>query len=154
MFIITLLIAMLAYIYFLPGYYSIDTVKIIKEGYVHYATEYSLLDGRIFMFIILNLAGLIKLSLEALIQILLILGIIVSSINVIKIYNVIEECKPTANKKIKILVYMISFCFIFNFMYIDSLEFIEGIIMAFSILFYIKSAEEIVIKNKSLKGFS
>ena len=52
LFIITLLISIVSYINYLPEYYSMDTNKIIKDGYLEYGTMYALQDGRIFSFVI------------------------------------------------------------------------------------------------------
>ena len=152
LFIITLLLSIISYSNFLPEYYSMDTGKIIKDGYMSYGMQYSLQDGRIFSFLIFYIAEIINISLKSLWQILLISAIIISSISVIKVYHIIIKIKPATNKKSDILMYLVSYCFIFNFMYIDGLEFAENLIIAFSILFYIKSAEEIIIKNRNLKG--
>lgn len=148
----TILLAIISYSNFLPEYYSIDTTKIIKDGYMAYGVQYSLQDARIFAFLIFYLAEIINISLKNLWQIVLISAIIISSISVLKMYNIILKTKPTTNKKIDIFIYMMLYCYIFNFMHIDALEFVENWIIAFSILFYIKSAEEIIINDRKLKG--
>ena len=152
LFIITLLISIVSYINYLPEYYSMDTNKIIKDGYLEYGTMYALQDGRIFSFVIFYISEIIDISIINLIQILFTCAIIISSISVLKLYKIINKCKNPSNNKIKVLIYLVVYCYIFNFMYIDSLEFAEGWIMAFSILFYIISAEKIILKNQNLKG--
>ena len=149
---VTIILAIVSYSNFLPEYYSIDTTKIIKDGYLAYGMQYSLQDARIFAFLIFLIAEIINISLRNLWQILLISAIIISSISVLKIYNIILKIKPATNKETNILVYMMSYCYIFNFMYVDALEFAENWIIALSILFYIKSAEELMINNKKIKG--
>ena len=151
-FVITLLISIISYINYLPEYYSIDTTKILSRGYLGYATKYSIQDGRVFSFLIFYIAEILDISMENLWRILLISAITVSSICVIKLYNIITKLKPATTKNIKIALYLIVYCYIFNFMYIDCLEFAECLIMASSIWFYILSAESIVLKKKNLKG--
>ena len=152
LFIITLLLSIISYSNFLPEFYSVDTVKILKDGYMAYGMKYSIQDARIFSFLIFCIAEIINISLKSLWQILFISAIIISSISVIKVYDIIIKIKPSKNTKTDILIYIISYCFIFNFMYIDALEFAENLIIASSILCYIKSAEEFIIKNRILKG--
>lgn len=152
LFILTIIISIISYINYLPEYYSIDTTKIMSNGYLAYATKYSIQDGRVFSFLIFYIAEIIDISIENLWRILLISAITVSSICILKLYNIITKLKPATTKKIKVLLYLIVYCYIFNFMYIDCLEFAECLIMACSILCYIQSAEKIVLKNQTLKG--
>ena len=97
-FIITLLISIILYINFLPEYYSMDTGKIIENGYKEYGIQYSLQDGRIFAFLIFYIAEIININIKNLVQILLIFALIISSINVLKIYDITLKCKKASNK--------------------------------------------------------
>ena len=152
LFIVTFILSIVMYSNFFPEYYSIDTTKIIKDGYMKYGINYSLYDGRIIMFLICSIAEIINIRIKHFNQILLISSLIISSISVLKIYSIIEENKTETNKRFVVLIYLISYCYIFNFMYIDCLAFAECLIMALSVLFYIKAAEEIICKSKVWKG--
>lgn len=147
---ISMLIASLSYLPFLlKGYYSIDAEEIMNLGMKDYAFNYFFYDGRIFMgFICL----LFPVSQALFYQIQAILAIVIGSICVKKIYNIILHYKPTENNKTKILLGLLEFCYIFNFMWIDSMQFINAIMIAVSILFYILSAENLIVKEDMKMG--
>lgn len=150
--LITFLISIIIYINFVTGYYSVDSKKIMELGYEGYGTQYSLYDGRIFMFMICNIAEIINISIKNLYIILLTLSLFISSITVLIIYEIAIDLKPTNNIFIKILLYLISYNFIFNFMYINNMQFMECFIMAVSILLFIIASKKIVIENKKFLG--
>lgn len=150
--LIIIIVACLLYINFLTGYYSIDTDKIIYLGYDGYAINYSFYDGRILMGIILIIANMIHIKLKVLYIILLFISILISSITVLKLYNIINQYKNTKIKQ-KIILLILVFCYIFNFMTINNMEYIEVIIMSISILLYILAAESIAIKGEPKKAF-
>jgi len=113
-----------------------------------YAKNYSLYDGRIFMFIICNIAEVLKISIKSFNQILLSISLIISSICVLKIYEITLQLKETKNKLAKIILFFISYNYIFNFTYIDNMQFSECIIMSISILLFITSSQKIILQNK------
>ena len=151
-FLIVTIIAFLIYIFFLTGYYSVDTEKIVNLGYDGYAINYSFYDGRIIMGIICMIANSLNINLKVFYIILLSISILISSITVLKIYDIISKYKKTGIKQ-KIILVIISFCYIFNFMTINNMEFIECIVMAISVLLYILTAENIIIKKNPKKAF-
>ena len=151
-FLIVTIISFLIYIFFLTGYYSVDAEKIVNLGYDGYAMNYSFYDGRIIMGIICMIANSLNINLEVFYIILLSISILISAITVLKIYDIISKYKETKIKQ-KIILAILAFCYIFNFMTINNMEFIECIVMAISILFYILTAENIIIKKNSKKAF-
>lgn len=151
--IVTIILACLTYAFFMTGYYSLDTQRVIAQGFDGYAIEdASFPDGRVFMGIICLIASKTNISYTLFYQIMLIGAIVISAFAVYKIYNIINHYKKAENKKEKIILYIISYLYIFNFMYIDSLKFIECIVMAASILLYIIGIEQLIVKNKKAKG--
>ena len=151
-FLIVTIISFFIYIFFLTGYYSVDAEKIVNLGYDGYAMNYSFYDGRIIMGIICMIANSLNINLEVFYIILLSISILISAITVLKIYDIISKYKETKIKQ-KIILAILAFCYIFNFMTINNMEFIECIVMAISILFYILTAENIIIKKNSKKAF-
>lgn len=150
--LVTIIFACLMYVKFLTGYYSIDTDKIISLGYDGYAINYSFYDGRILMGIILIIANIIHINLKIFYIILLVISILISSITVLKLYNIINKYKNT-NIKQKVILMILIFCYIFNFMTVNNMEYIECIIMSISIFLYILAAENIAIKKEPNKAF-
>ena len=150
--LITIIVACLIYSSFLTGYFSMDTEKIVEFGYDGYAMNYSFYDGRIIMGIICLVANLININLKLLYIILVAIAILISSITVLKLCDIINKYKDTGIKQ-KIILAIIAFCYIFNFMTINNMEFIECMVMALSVLLYILATENIVIKKDSKKAF-
>ena len=141
-----LVLACLVYINFITGYFSIDSPKIINLGYDGYAINYSFWDGRIVMGILCMIANAINLNLKVFYIILICLSMLILSFTVLKLYTVISKYKKTGVKE-KIILAVLGFCYIFNFTTINSMEFVECIVMSLSILLYILVAENIVIKK-------
>lgn len=140
--------SMFTYIFFITGFQSIDTYKIVTLGLDEYAKTYSLSDGRIFMGILNLIADSVNIKLEVYYIIVTIIAIAISSISVIKIYNIVKKIDKTEGKIAKSILMIISYLYIFHFMFIDNMQFIENIVMALSILLYIISAEKIILQRK------
>ena len=140
--------SMFTYIFFITGFQSIDTYKIVTLGLDEYAKTYSLSDGRIFMGILNLIADSVNIKLEVYYIIVTIIAIAISSISVIKIYNIVKKIDKTEGKIAKNILMIISYLYIFHFMFIDNMQFIENIVMALSILLYIISAEKIILQRK------
>lgn len=146
------IVAIIMYINFVTIFYSIDTYKILKLGYDEYGINYSLRDGRPFMAVICMLAYKANISISVFYFINLITSIIISAISVEKIYEIIQKIKPTNNMWVKMILLAISYTYIFNFMCIDNMTYIENIIMSVSVLLYIISAEKLIIKEQKLQA--
>ena len=146
-FVIIFIIACITLIGFFPMHYATDTYNIINIGYEEYMMNNSLKDGRIIMGILVFIANLFNMPIEIWIPILLVLAVIISCISVIILKNIILSYKPAKNKWVEIIVLLISYCTIFNFMYLENLYFAECVVMALSILSYMLSAKNVVKKN-------
>ena len=113
-----IILAVLMYINWLTMHYSADTYNIINVGYEKYATNWSLKDGRLFMYLITILASVLNLPINIFVISTLIFAIIISSVVVIKLKNLVIKNYENITKKKEILFTIVSFFTIFNFMYI------------------------------------
>lgn len=152
-YLILILITIIMCFPYLTEHYSSDDYTIIGYGYYKYGIEKFLNDGRVFSGVITLLAGYWNLPIKVFIQGLFYIGIIISCLCVIKIKNIITKIKPEKNLKETVLVLGISYCIIFNFMYLENMYFAEIPIMAFGILLFIKSSEKLV-ESKYLKSLA
>lgn len=133
---------------FIKMHYTADTYRIADMGYKYYAYNYFLKDGRIFTNILLMIAYLLKLPIQITNYIFIITSIFISCISVIVLKNIILGIKPAESKKRELMVLVISYLAIFNFMYIETLYFLETVIMSTSILLYILATKMIIDKKK------
>lgn len=149
-FLILIIVTMIIFIPFLKAHYATDTYYIINKGYKNYLVNNSLKDGRLLMAGIGFLADICNISANDVYVIsLTILALITSCISVIILKNTILGYKNTNNIKQEIIITIISYFTIFNFMYIENMIFVECLVMSLSILFYMLSAKAIVNKGKS-----
>ena len=146
-FIIIFIIACITLIGFFPMHYATDTYNIINIGYEEYMMNNSLKDGRIVMAILVFITNAFNMPIEIWIPILLVLAVIISCISVIILRNTILSYKPAKNKWVEVIVLLISYCTIFNFMYLENLYFAECAVMALSVLAYMLSAKNIVKRH-------
>lgn len=151
-FLIIFGIAIMSTIFFLNPHYSIDTVEFLNNGYDTYIQSKFLVDGRIFSVILLRIV--INIPMRYVIPILYVIGIFISSIAVMDIRRIIIQYTKT-EEKINIIPTIISYVIIFNFMYIDTFQFMEFPIISVSLLLYIKTAKLITEKKSRyiLKSF-
>lgn len=149
-FIIILLISLLIFFPWLLGHLGGDDYKIAEMEYNNYIKQYSLNDGRIFCALLLYIYGLLKLPIEVSATISLVLAIIICSISVVYLKNVIEEYKSCKNLTQEIILTLICFFTIFNFMQIDALYYIEAPLIEMGILICLITAN-LVSKNEKGK---
>lgn len=149
--LLSIVIAGISYWFFWDGYYSIDTYRIISQGYTDYALKDAYIrDGRLFLAGIVSLVGIINPSYKVWYIINLAIAIFISAITVLQLYMIINHYKKAKNKCIYFLV---SYTFIFNFIQIDTMQFIEAFAIATSILLYILSLKNTVINKNKKMGF-
>lgn len=146
--IILIIFTCIIFIPFLTGHYIADTYGIIERGLEDYSMYNSFTDGRVLMGL-LNLLVL-KLNIPIMVYVVftLFVGIIISCIVVIFLKKVILKFRPAESKYIEIIVTIICYVTIFNFMYLENLYFIECIVMALSLLLYCLGAYILVDKTK------
>lgn len=148
-FVIILAITLIIFIPFLIGHYATDTYNIANIGYKNYAINWSLNDGRIFMTIIGLIADKINISIEAYVFVTLISALIISCISVCVLKKITEKYKKPKNILQNIILVIISYVTIFNFMYLEDMYFVESVVMATSVLLYLLTADILVTKNKN-----
>ncbi len=127
-----------------PVHYSTDTYRLIDIGYENYATNFSLIDGRLVMAIICFTSGMVNLDINIFVFLLTFLGIAVSSFLVMMIANIIMEYKKSKNIFSEILIYIISYIIVFNFMYIENIYFTEIFVMSVSLVLLTFASKKIV----------
>lgn len=142
------LIASMMFFPFFTMHYSTDTYRLIEMGYERYSIEYSLNDGRIFMYIIGQLADKMNININAYVVILTVLAIIISCICIIKLIEIMTKYKK---KDGIIITSLIAYVTIMNFMYLENLYFTECIVMSISILLFILAAEYLNEKENIIK---
>lgn len=133
---------------FLNMHYATDTYNIINRGYKEYAVSYSLNDGRPVMSLITLLAQLVNMPINVYIITLTFLAILISCTSVMVLKKVVETYKKPKNFFYDILLTLICYVTIFNFMYLENLYFAECFVMSVSILVNIIAANILVEKNK------
>lgn len=132
---------------FVRMHYTADSYKIADWGYEKYMFARSLKDGRIFMFIFLDICNIINLPLKWTNYISEIFGLNFSCLSVMIIRSIIVNLKEPKTKWQIFLVDIISYLTIFNFMYIEVLYFIETIVISLSVLLFTLAAKEIVLSE-------
>ena len=148
-FLITFIVTCIIFIPFLTGHYATDSYNIANIGYEEYAIKWSLKDGRIFMCLICLRAGKLNISIEAFTFITLFISLIISNITVIFLMEVIKKYKEPKNVIQEIILILISYITIFNFMYLEDMYFAESIVMSLALMLFTISANILVEKNKN-----
>ncbi len=147
-FFIILALALVLFSGYLTPHFATDTYRVYNRTYTGYSKENSLLDGRLIQFTILNILNLFNVPIHIATIILTILALIVSSISVLILKKWLEKYKKIENILGQIFLTLVCFFTIFNFMYLENMYFLECLVMALSIFFYILSAKNIVEKEK------
>lgn len=154
LFIVTMILSLIILSFFVTGYYSVDTLRIHSQGYINYATKDAYIkDGRLFSALIFVIVGLINPEMIVMYIINIIIAIAILSLCVIQIYHLIERYKILEKPQHKIIAFMISYTYIFNFLIVDILKFIDSFIIATSILLFIIAIKKIIIEKKNKIGF-
>ena len=147
-FLIIFAITCIIFIPFLTGHLATDTYNIINRGYKEYAIRYSLNDGRPVMCLISLLASKINLPIQVYVILLTFIALIVSCISIVKFKNIIMNYTQITDKKREYIILAISYVVIFNFAYLENLQYAECAVMSVTILLYIVVAQMIVEKNR------
>ena len=154
LFIITIVLSLVILSFFVTGYYSIDTYRIWSQGYIDYATKDAYIrDGRLFSALVFVIIGLLNPTILTMYIINIIIAIMILSICVIQIYHLIERYKKIEKPRDKIIAFMLSYTYIFNFLIVDVLKFIDSFVIATSILLFIIAIKKMVIEKKNKLGF-
>lgn len=147
-FVVILVFSLIVFIPWLSVHYSLDNYTIENYGYSLYSNKWSLLGGRFIMFGILHMANIINLPTNLFIVICEILAICISCANVLILKSMIQRIKNTNSKLKDVLLTIICYISIFNFMFIDCMEYVECVVMALSVMLYLLSAWILTQKNR------
>ena len=147
-FFVIFILAVIMYINWITMHYSTDTYNIMNVGYETYATNWSLKDGRLIMYIITMIFAKLNIPIEVYVITTLLGALLISCICVVKLKNIVLRNKEVSLKK-EIFIVIALFFTIFNFMYIEDMYFVESIVMALSLLLFIYSANLIVNKKSN-----
>ena len=129
-------------------HYSTDTYNIMNIGYNQYSLHNNLKEGRPIMFLIDQLALLLKIDYNVFVILTVVFALIITSIVVIYFYRIIEKYFNKGKNIDKIILLGICFTIYFNFMYIECLYFVECVVMSLSLLLYLMSANYFINKKK------
>lgn len=141
------IITMCIFYQFITMHYATDTYNIINRGYKDYAITYSLNDGRPIMCLVSLLAEYMNLPIETYIIGLTIIAIFISCISVLKLKSIfMKYIEKTKNEWI---ILVIAYVIIFNFTYLENMQFAECAVMAVSVLLNVIVADIIVERQKS-----
>ena len=153
-FIVSVILSLIILCFFVTGYYSIDAVRIYSQGYIDYATKDAYIrDGRLFSALIFVIVGLFNPEMLTMYIINIIIAIVILSVCVVQIYHLIERYKKLEKKRENIIAFALSYTYIFNFLIVDVLKFIDSFVIAASILLFIVAIKKIVIDQKNKLGF-
>ena len=154
LFFIAVFLSVIILFSFVTGYYSIDTERIYTQGYIDYATKDAYIrDGRLISAFIFVIVGIINPSIKTMHIISIVISIIILSICVIFIYDIIQKYKTLTKKKSKIIAFLLSYTYIFNFLIVDVLKFIDSFVISISILLFLLAIKKIIIDKKYKVGF-
>ena len=148
-FIIIFFITCLVFVEFIIGHFSTDTYNIINRGYNEYAIKYSLNDGRPIMSIISLCANFLNMPINVYISLLTVLAIVVSCFSVILLKNIVAQYKKPNKLNQEIVLTLICYITIFNFMFLENMQFAECFVMSVSILIWIIASKVLVSKEKN-----
>lgn len=148
-FIIIFFITCLVFVEFIIGHFSTDTYNIINRGYKEYAIKYSLNDGRPIMSIISLCANFLNMPINVYISLLTVLAIVVSCFSVILLKNIVAQYKKPNKLNQEIVLTLICYITIFNFMFLENMQFAECFVMSVSILIWIIASKVLVSKEKN-----
>ena len=153
---LALLIGIISYFGFLKGFYSIDTERILSQGYYNYAINDAYIkDGRTFSALIFGIIGKVmpyaNIKIEYIINI--ILAIFILSLATLELYKIINNYIKRTDLKNKVISFLLSSTYIFSCMQIDSMQFIDSFIICTSVLLFIISLKQTIILKNNKKGF-
>lgn len=147
-YIIIFIVSLVIFIPFLKTHYSTDSYYLANKGYINYVINNSLKDGRVFMSLIGYIAHLFSLPINTYIITLTILALFTSCLTIMTLKNIVLKYKKTKRNIVEVLVTIICYFTIFNFMFIENMLFVECFVMSLSILFYMLAAK--ILVNKSI----
>lgn len=137
--ICTIIISCIIYWNYLTGHYSTETYG-VALSYQNYGRNVHLVDGRFFSFALFEISGYLNIPILAFMGISAFLAIIIASVSVLQLKQQIYQLLKL-NTFQEIIVYLICYSTILNFMLVEIMYFPETCIMVLSILLYIIAAK-------------
>lgn len=143
--IATVVISCMIYWNYLIGHFAAETYA-ISSNYRNAAINTYLADGRLFSYIFFMIASICNIPILQLVSYSVFLGIIILTIAVLVLKI---EITKLVNLKLsqEIIVWLICYCIIFNFIIPEIMYFTESCIISLSILFYIIAAKFFTKRN-------
>ena len=155
LFVIIFVVSLIMCFAFLQPHYTHDTYKIIYDGYEYYSMDKFLKEARPFTAILTMIAGIINLPIEYYSIISFIIALFLLSASVVIVYKMFAK-KFTVNNSLKnIIIVLISYILIFNYLAIEHIYFLECCIMSLGVVLSTIAAKVIIDeeKNKYIKAF-
>lgn len=150
MFAIAILISCILYWNYLIGHFAAESYG-LALNYQNYAINAYLADGRFFSFLFIMLANKLNIPILVLMSISTFISIVIANIAILQLKNSISKLIELTKSQ-EIIVWIISYFTIFNFMMVEIMYFPESCIMVASILLYILSARYF-IQRKYIVSF-
>lgn len=135
---------------FAMPHYTHDTFKIINNGYINYTQNYFIKEARPFTALITIIAAIIQLPIEvySILSFLIAIGLL--SYTAVIIYQIIKKVLNTISKRESLLLILISHLFVYSYLAIEHIFFLESCMMALGILLSIIAAK-VIIEDKKYK---
>ena len=148
LFVIVFLVSIVMCGAFLQPHYTHDTYKIARDGYELYSYDKFLKEARPFTAIMTLFASKINLSIENYTLMSFVLALVLLSVSVVIVYKLFRKQFSNDSKWINILVLLISFVTIFNYLAIEHILFLECCILALGVLLSTIAAKCIINNEK------
>ena len=133
---------------FLQPHYPHDTYKIIKDGLAEHSFIRFLQDGRPFSAISTTIVDMMNMPIEVYMIFSLIIALIFMSLSVVALYKILKRNIESESKTLCVTLLLISFVFIYNYLAIEFIYFLESFILAIGIYLSIIAAKFIIDNEK------
>lgn len=131
---------------FMIPHYTHDTLKMIHSGYTNYTQNYFIKEARIFSALLTIIAEIIKLPVEAYSILSFVLAIGFLSYGVVIVYQIIKNALNSVDKRELLLFIIISYLFVYSYLTIEHIFFLESCIMSLGVLLSV-FAVKIIVEN-------
>lgn len=146
-FLILFIITIIACSAFLKPHYTSDTYRIIHDGYEFYSYDKFMKEARPITAILTMIMGIFNIPIEIYIVASFIISIILLNISVVELYEILKGTDKELKYTQKIMLVLISYIIIFNYLTIEHILFLEAAIMSLGILLSILACKIIVSKE-------
>ena len=147
-FVIIFILSLIMCSAFLQPHYPHDTYKIINDGLAEHSFIRFLQDGRPFSAIATTIVDMMNMPIEVYMILSLIIALFFMSLSVVTVYKMLKKHLKTENKLLYVMLLLISFIFIYNYLAIEFIYFLESFILAIGIYLSILAAKFIIDNEK------